>query len=256
MPIIGPDATPVPSSGCDSWIAPADLPCTQLVADAAAGDPEDVCALASERLWARTGRRFGPSCPVTIRPCDSSWCDGTLSSRLNLLPFYFLRTLAGSRCNPWGATVDLTTLGPIYDVPAVTIDGAPFTDFRLDDGRHLLRLDGHPWPRYQDVEADPTAADTFAVTVRPGEPIPPGGIRAAKLLACALLKARVPALCKPNARATTVARQGVTVELEALASGRIGILEVDAFLDDWNPHGLLERSSCWSPDVPRHRVTP
>jgi hypothetical protein len=201
---------------------------------------------ATDRLWALTGRRFGASCPVGLRPCSSNRCgppDGRLGTWLP--------------CDRPGTVIDLGVA--VYDVVEVRLDGVAFTDFAVDDFRYVRRTDGQSWPVAQDLTLDPGQPGTFEIVVRYGLAVPEGGRWAAAALACELLMARKPGKrCRLPARTRTASAQGTTIELDDLASvlddGLTGLTEVDSWIAEVNPHRLPSRSRALSPDAYRRRA--
>jgi hypothetical protein len=162
-------------------------------------------------------------------------------------------------CSPRGATVVLD--GPVYDILAVLIDGDPFMDWALRDGRKLLRLDGDLWPQTQDLRLADTEVGSFSIEYRIGTPIPTAGIEAVKALACDYTRALLADEdCALPARTRDVVRQGVAVNLLSEAEQedgamRLGVPAADRFVYAYNPHGLQERSRAWSPDLPSQHQT-
>lgn len=127
----------------------------------------------------------------------------------------------------------------------------------IDDNRP-----GTCWPTCQDLSKPDTEVGTFSVQVRPGAAVPQGGLWAAGLLACQLLKAcDGDAECALPANAQRIARQGVTVELTPVLIDRdaggflTGIPEVDLWLESVNPYKAKMPSRVFSVDRPRPRVT-
>lgn len=238
-------APPDTGAPCAPWTTDDDLP-----ADCLDGslDPEVVASahrVATDRLWALTGRRFGASCPVALRPCSSVRCGPPDRHRGTWLP-----------CDTPGTVIDLGVA--VYDVVSVTIDGTPFTDFQVDDFRYVRRIDGDRWPYEQDLTLDAGQPGTFEITVRYGLAVPVGGVWAARALVCELLNARRPGKrCRLPERTRTASAQGTTIELDDLASildeGLTGLTEVDQWIAEVNPHRLPSRSSVMSPDAYRRR---
>lgn len=127
----------------------------------------------------------------------------------------------------------------------------------IDDNRP-----GTCWPTCQDLTLPDTEPGTLSVRFRPGAAVPQGGLWAAGLLACQLLKAcDEDAECALPANAQRIARQGVTVELTPVLIDRqaggflTGIPEVDLWLESVNPYKSKMPSRVYSVDRPRTRVT-
>lgn len=124
----------------------------------------------------------------------------------------------------------------------------------VDDNR------GGCWPKCQEMALPTTEAGTMAVIYRKGEAVPQGGLWAAGLLACQLIKAcSAEAECALPSNAQRIVREGVTLDLDPLlidATGfRTGIAEVDLWLSAVNPYRSTGPSVIRSPDTPRPRVT-
>lgn len=229
---------------CTPWVVKADLPaeCTTGLDDALIAS---ACKAATKLLWAFSGRRYGKSCPITIRP-GPGWC--AVPPRGAAAGY----TRRSAR--------DLVVDGPLYTVDEVLIDGVALvedTDYVVLDHR-VIRLIGDTytaWPSTQDLGLATTEVGTWSVTYTVGLVVPDDGTYAAVVLACELLKARRNGPCKLPRKTRTVARQGVTIEIgnlnEYLVNGLIGIDECDLFITTENPHALASRSTVMSPDLPR-----
>jgi hypothetical protein len=144
---------------------------------------------------------------------------------------------------------------PVQIITEVKIDGdvvAP-SSYRLDEGRFLTRLDGDHWPSCQDLSLADTEEGTFSVSYGYGASPPEIGIKAAAQLACELYKACSGEACALPARVTRAVRQGVTYEMNAFRfdpiakAWKTGLPLVDAFLNAYNPVGLLRRPTIWAP---------
>lgn len=91
------------------------------------------------------------------------------------------------------------------------------------------------------------------VTVEWGEDPPAGGRLAARALAKEIGLALLGQSCRLPGNAINVARQGVTVLLDPstyLDKGRTGLPAADLWLRTVNPHGLVQESTVWTPDMP------
>lgn len=242
--------------------------------------------VAAELLFALTGNRFGPSCPVTVRPCRKA-CAETFSRFFNqgqflgtgyqftgpFIPYMadglmFNASLCGCRqgchCGPELCEVYLP--GPIYDIVSVTIDGVtvPENTYGILDGRYLVRSSDAPtdgpggvcWPSCQDMSLA-SGEGTFIVTYRTGIPLSALGVAALSALAAHYIKGCDGCGCGIGSRQNlqSLNRQGVSMEFanpqEILADGRTGIEIVDQFIHAVNPSGLPRQMRVLSPDSPR-----
>lgn len=234
-----------------------------------------VTEVATEILWALSGRRFGV-CPVTVRPCRRP-CERTLTPMFG--PYYgagsFTPTLLdGAWINGCGqCTTDcscgpmceVVLPGPVDSVIEVKVDGVvvPAADYLVYDHHTLVRRDpSECWPYCQDLGEADTEAGTFSVTYGLGIPVPAAGLYAAELYACELLKACTDGPCRLPRRVTSITRQGVTWSLldpmEFLDNGLTGLYEVDAWLKAVNPAGLSRGARVYSVDrrPPRRQTWP
>ncbi len=124
----------------------------------------------------------------------------------------------------------------------------------MDDWQYLVRLDGEDWPYCQDAELDDTEPDTWSVTFSYGRTPPEAGRYAVERLACEWVKGMVGRDdCELPQRVQTMTRQGITATfldpMEFLDNGRIGLLEVDAFLKAYNPNGISRRGRLYRADA-------
>jgi hypothetical protein len=227
---------------------------------------------ATEILWALSGRRFGP-CPVTIRPCQAgcadlpaSWVQVPIAGVTWPTPVLYGGAWYNLTCAGCGATCSCTELSEArLPAPAtvleVRLDGAvlPAGAWRVDDWRLLVRTDGGRWPACQDLTAPDSEPGTWAVDLEVGEPVGELGQFAVGELACELLRAFRGEDCRLPANVTSLARQGVSIELPSPAllreQGLLGLPWCDRFIQAANPHRLLARSRTFSVDHPPWRVT-
>lgn len=268
----------------DGW--DLDRSCMDIPADT----PEEVIErwrqVAAELLFALTGNRFGPSCPVVVRPCRKSCADSY--SLFNQGQFLgagyrftgpFLPYMAGGRmynaslcgcvsechCGPELCEVYLP--GPIYDITSVTINGdtVPTATYNILDGQYLVRSSasdpegpgGACWPGCQDMSLPAGSDNTFVVTYRTGIPVPALGVAALSALTAHYIKGCNGCGCGvanlQNVR--SLQRQGVSMEFadaqQVLGDGRTGIEVVDQFIHAYNPGRLTHAMRVLSPDAPR-----
>lgn len=242
--------------------------------------------VAAELLFALTGNRFGPSCPVTVRPCRKQCAEG-FSRFFNQGQFLgagyqfagpFLPYMAGGRmynasmcgctstchCGPELCEVYLP--GPVYDIVSVDIGGVPVpsSQWGILDGQYLVRRSdvaadeptGTCWPSCQDMSLPPGEDGTFTVVYRTGIPVPVLGIAALSALAAHYIRGCEGCGCgvKPQ-NLSRLSRQGVELEFvdpqQALGDGRTGIEIVDQFIHAYNPSGLPRAMRVLSPDAPK-----
>jgi hypothetical protein len=234
----------------------------------------DLVQAATEVLWNATAQQFG-LCPVTVRPCRRDCYPGVWSG-----PRWFAigqwSSYGGWPRSMWADTgwVDAACGGcaggcsctslseallpaPVYDVTEVLLDGqvlAP-SAYRVDDNRLLVRVDGGMWPACQDLALPATAAGTWQVSVRVGQPVPVLGRQAVGELACEMAKACAGEDCLLPANVVSLVRQGVSVQFPArdaaslAARGYFGGLFVQTF----NPHKLPGRPAVYDVDGPGFR---
>lgn len=267
---------------CSAWVT-ADAVLAQAYPDDLNVDP-GVAALmasvASEVLYARSGRQFTGSCgPVTVRPLarpvdiDTRFGHrGAPSGYLTAGQYGAAWGVAGvGAINHYGTSrapeVELGAY-PITEIIQVKIDGViiPSNEYLLVDKRVLLRMrpsasaqptERYGWPVNQLLDLPDTEIGTFSVTYDFGVMPPQTGINAAGSLAKQLV---LNYYDQPNVlpqRMTHISRQGVSVDVpdvqDFLAKGMTGIYEVDLFLDTWNPYGNRLKPLAWSPDIGRPR---
>lgn len=222
-------------------------------------------AVASEILWAASGRRYG-TCEVTVRPCLRR-CGGGSG-----LPVpYKDASGAWFNFNACGCPSDCSCVelcevvlaGPVAEVVEVTIDGVALnaTAYRLDlvGGQYrLLRTDGSCWPDCQDITADCDEVGSFCVTYEQGIALDELAIAAASELTCELTKACIPGCktCRLPKNVSSVVRRGVSIVFDTDSSGWLHSLPaISAFLNAVNPAKLTSASSVWSPDISNPRST-
>lgn len=256
--------------------------------DIPAGTPPEVIErwrkVAAELLFALTGNRFGPSCPVTVRPCRKSCADqyGAILGRfwyqgLSTGPFIpymwqgrmFNASLCGcgQQCHCGPELCEVYLPGPVYDIVSVDINGEvvdPLT-YGILDGRYLVRSSATPadanggvcWPSCQDMSLPPGADGTFTVTYRTGIPLPAMGVAALSELTAHYIKGCNGCGCGIGSRQnlSRLSRQGVDLEFAdptaVLAEGRTGLPLVDLFIHAVNPSKLPRQLRVVSPDSPK-----
>ncbi len=263
---------PVPTPGYDGCEWPLDPACFD--DDWEALDPPTkarASALASATLHRLTGYRVG-GCPLTVRPCKKG-CAGSWPSYYDryaatgTLGSFWPINWAGTWINSCGCTTDcacdtlceIALPPPVGEVYEVNLNGTvvPATDYRVDGSTLVWTGAGDcPWPTCQDLAAAPGDPDTFTVTYLNSYPVDQLGAYACAVLAMEYANACQGNACRLPSGITGVVRQGVSFEIAtgAFPDGFTGIREVDSYLALWNPQGIRQAPSVWTPDVPRARV--
>lgn len=228
---------------------------------------------ASAVLWSATGRQFG-LCQKTVRPCGRACSDcasGFYWDSGTWVPYIFnglwRNCWCGSSagCCSCDPACQVYLPGPVASVSQVILDGNvvdPST-YRVDNGRWLVRTrtgadDTNCWPLCADQNVD-SGAGLFTVTYAVGVEIPAALKRAAGTLACEYAKACLGLDCMLPERVTTIARQGLTIQMvdvDALLARQLtGITSVDQIIVAYNPNHLTSRPRLYSVDVPPPRET-
>jgi hypothetical protein len=235
MPVLSPSDPPA-SAGCSPWVET--LRCAK---------PDDTLENIARSIdvgtwvvWALSGRQYGVSCPIAVRPCPGIACAHSAPGH--------------RRCQLRGFLLDLGH--GVHSVHEVIQDGVvlPTTAWRLQDHRWLRRIDGFGWPSIQDFDLPTTEVGTLGVTFDTGTPPPAPGVLAVEDYACEVLAGirTAEGRCKLPKRVRSIARQGVSIETmdpaEFLVDGRTGIDSVDIFARLANPTGSPEQARVWSPD--------
>lgn len=250
------------------WIIPAPLCCDEW-ADLPAAVQSSAQDYAALILWAATGRQFG-LCTVTVRPCGVRPCSNGLLEFFGYdwsggtwMPYIFEGTwyncsCAGACCCDPRCQVRL--MGPVASITEVTIGGIavdPDT-YRVDDDHWLVRTGGECWPTCADMDSD-DGDNVFEVTYTRGKVPPPALLRAASTLECEWGKACVGAECRLSNKVTSIARNGITIDMESpdalLDDGLTGLWEVDSVIRALNPYQRKQRGRIYAPELRPPRMT-
>jgi hypothetical protein len=200
-------------------------------------------AAAVELLWALGGRRIGvcdysesyrpraaSKCGPVPYISDGAWYNGLVSSGL------CCRLLLEHR--PVQSIIEVTEEGQVLDPAAYTLEANGW-----------LRRRDHCWAAALHCD-DPTVTVTYTA----GVDFPASTAMAVGEVACEFLRGFSNQACKLPARAVSVARQGVTIQMgdpaAFIATGKLGLPIADAWLTVVNPHALTQRSKVYSPDLP------
>lgn len=239
---------------CEPW----DLLCTDFP-EGSEEFQEDAAWIATEVLWNRSKRQFG-FCTVALRPCKKDcypawpWIPQTGWTQAGGTWPWPQPALVGGQwlnitCNSCVQACSCTFLEriqlpyPVAEVLEVRVDGEVLAPeaYRVDNYKHLTRIDGGRWPACNDLNLDADQPGTWEVTARYGTEVPRLGQLAAGELATEIVKRCVGANgCRlPSTTVQRIDRQGVTKILfdadTAFRSGKIGLLYPDLFVSTFNP---------------------
>lgn len=272
--MVQPDTAPM--GPCESWDP---LWCCNLTSSMVAITGSAVAA-ATEVLYNLTGQRFG-TCTITLRPCrqncnDAGWWGAFGSGGMpwgwgGFGGMWPLPALIGGQwfnltCGLCTGSCSCTELseawlpGPVKSISTVKLNGVTLTagtDYRLDDFRKLVRLGGHSWPACQDMTLADDHDNTWSVTAVLGQDVPTIGQWAVGELACEIIKGCLGEACAIPKNATSVSRQGVTIDFptfaELLQNGSLGLRWCDIFVATYNPRRLAAAPLVFDVDGERFR---
>lgn len=262
--------TPTPTRGpCEPWTPIwncANLTGAEAVTGAA-------LQAATEILYNRSGQQFG-LCTFTIRPCrdncdDAGWGGGWWSGGFSTYPQPAL--IGGNwynlTCGGCAGSCSCTPLSeallpsPVAAITQVKLNGQVLaaSGYRVDDFRKLVRLGGFSWPVCQDLTLDDTQDNTWSVTLQIGQEVPAIGQMAVGELALELLKSCLGLACSIPRNASTITRQGLTIDFpsiyELLDRKLLGLYAADLFVSTYNPHGLTAAPMVYDVDGENWRRT-
>lgn len=201
-----------PTGPCEGFAVLTDIPAASVCRQQTSGDNgatdtqiEELIEEATDIVWVLLARPPVGLCTSTIYPCrnGSGWILGAavpLQSVIGQLTSY-------RGCPPDEVKLD----APVDSITSVTIAGAvePAADYRLRDGRFLVRSSGASWP-----SGSLTSLTAFVITYVHGEAVPPLLRDAVVELVDELWKEiqGIPSVLPPTTK--SVNRQGVGFGLE------------------------------------------
>lgn len=204
---------------CGAWLTRADV-CTP-DQEVSATVVNAAIASATSWLYESTCQQFPGLCTSDVRPmlpcghervcgCRSGW------RRLDL--------------SPW-------VTGAVASIVDVTVNGdvIPEDDYRLTHGRFLVPHEGGalaPWPA-QHLNRPAGDEGTWSVQVTHGRTPPPHVLDAAADLARQLIAKCTGGDCLLPDNATSISRDGVTVELNVPTGGKTGLPIVDSIVEQY-----------------------
>lgn len=240
----------------------------------------DAVLVATDLLYAMSGRQFSGRLEETVRPTarrpvsyrNAAWLPtwGTCGYAYAVgYGVAALNSWLGHSCHCRPREIELPGY-PVTAIIGVKIDGEtiPDDEYRVDDNRLLVRMkptaDAIPtvrpgWPTCQRLDLPDTEVGTFSVHFAYGSAPPQSGVLAATILAAEIALAFDPTSSSTRLpeRVRAIVRQGESVTMvdpqDVLDKNRTGIPEVDLFLKAFNPQGMQRRAQVWSPDLARSR---
>lgn len=178
----------------------------------------------------------------------------------------------GSCCAGECALPSVLLPAPVASITEVVIDGEVLdpSAYAVEQHRRLVRLDGNDWPCTQDrrrssgayANDDPPSVNdgsrdgTWQITYSYGRVPDQSGLTAVSRFACEVAKFLCNADdCVLPQRLRTIVREGVSMDFaDPLVfldeGGRVGIYEVDLWLNSVNPGKLARRSAVRRLDAP------
>jgi hypothetical protein len=261
---------------CEAWPIVVDPTCCPEWPDFPAAVQQRAIALATETIWALSGRQFG-ICTACVRPCKAfCFSCGTGCMRpgqWGQIPGWGRPYVngagqwtscgcgcgAGSSCK--AACAVYLDPAPVNEIVSVKINGAAVPGgFMVLDGNILVRAAGAGcWPECNDLASADTAAGTWSVTYTYGIKPTATALYMAAIFACEAAKLCAGLKCRLSGPITQVTRDGVSITLDPkqfIDAGLTSIPEIDRWLRAINPYGLAQRGEIWSPDTqPLRQVT-
>lgn len=224
-----------------------------------AADPAErdhAAAIAGRVLWTLTGQVFGV-CSETVRPCFEPQQSGSLYRGFwpgaSVVPGATGPCGCSSECREVG--YDRVALpGPIAAVDEILIDGITIdpATYRVQNRRWVHRVDGKWWPTHQDLHAPDDGVGAFTIHYQRGIELSDEAKIAAGALAVEFLAGMTGGPCKLPTGATSVSRQGISIDLadvrQAFTEGVTGLELVDLWIMSVNPQRSKRPARVTSPD--------
>lgn len=208
-----------PEGMCEPWITADDV-CTS---DEELERAQQAADEAMAWLFRATCAQFTGLCTSLIRP-DVRGGKSCRPSTSALDP------------QPRWHRVDLTTMvpGAIRSIIEVQVEGVVIDsdDYRLVRGKYLVPHTGgglDPWP-FQDLNRPDGDIDTWSALVEHGNPAPADLVEAARQLATQLLNKACGRECDLPDNATSISRDGMSIELRIPERGETGLPLVDSIV--------------------------
>ena len=240
------------------WVVPSELGTTYAASEYA----DDACQMASNILWAMSGRKYNGVTTVTeryITSINAFRYQG--ASAKNFFPHMIHGSVYNVPSEDWNDSgyesdgtsslsrirlrgknvLEVHLVRSMYNGQVVEQDA-----YYVSNHSTLIAYKGTPWPP-GNIEV------TYTFGMRP----PTAGRMAARRFAIELIKLWEGDDCALPDRVTSVSRQGVSYTIldnqDFLENMRIGIYDIDLFLKTANPAKALAPSKIFSPDISRAR---
>jgi hypothetical protein len=150
----------------------------------------------------------------------------------------------------------------VVEITEVKLDGVVLTknvDYRIDDYRKLVRLNGVLWPFCQNMNLADTEVGTWSVTANYGEIVPILGRMAVGELATEIVKfLTCDDSCALPQGVVDVSRQGISMTIanisELFNTGFIQLRMCDLFIKTANPNHMQARAAVYDLDSPDFRA--
>jgi hypothetical protein len=213
-------------------------------------------------LYRLSGRQWPGPCERIVWPCrgentgcaDTAWGTATWGYPSTPMRVGNGWINCGACCG--GCNLSRVKLaGPINEIIEVIVDGEilPSEAYKIEAYRWLVRVDGGRWPCSNNLAGEPGDPGTWTVEYSYGKPVPDDGRYVAAIYACEMAKARCGAdNCLP-ARVKHISRQDVDIAfadpMDFIEDGKVGIYEVDQWLQSVNPHKIQRRGRVYRPDA-------
>lgn len=223
----------------------------------------DAVKVASQMLWAMSGRKFSGIVTVTERYVCASRAYRLGASARNYSPELVGGDVYNIPFDEFDEYAELTTDGMspssrlrLRGKPVVKIHSIRDRVGRIIDPANYYLVDHSTIQAKAGVSWAPC---NIEVTYSYGSPPPAAGKAAARILAKEFVKLWNGDDCDLPARVTSITRQGVSYTLldsqDFIEEMRTGLYVVDLFLKSVNPDKARTKSRVFSPDVPRARRT-
>lgn len=240
------------------WVTPSDLGATYSDSEFA----DDACQMASNILWAMSGRKYHGITTVTeryITSIDAFRYQGISAN--NSQPQLVQGSVYNMPSDDWNDSAYQTD--GTSSLSRIRLRGKPVQEIHLlrslYDGQ-IIDPDYYYVSEHNEIRAytgTPWPPGNVEVTYTYGIKVPTSGRMAAKLFAIELIKFWTGDDCALPDRVTSISRQGVSYTVldnqDFLENMRIGIYAVDLFIKTANPSKALAPSKVFSPDIPRAR---